>query len=50
METGVKNRINGVDIARGIAMICIVIGHLEAWEIWDFKRAVFPFHIPRAPY
>ena len=46
METGVKNRINGVDIARGIAMICIVIGHLEAWELWDFKRAVFPFHVP----
>ena len=43
METKAKKRIGGVDVARGIAMICIVLGHLGRWEI---IRVVFPFHVP----
>ncbi len=46
MQSNSKNRISGIDVARGIAMICIVIGHLEGWDIWGIKKAVFPFHVP----
>ena len=46
METRMKSRSRNVDIARGIAMICIVLGHLEGWDNWALKRAVFPFHVP----
>ncbi|MBR1931112.1 MAG: acyltransferase [Lachnospiraceae bacterium] len=41
MET--KNRIGYVDIARGIAICCIVLGHLGVGEI---NRIVFTFHVP----
>lgn len=36
-------RLQYVDIARGIAMICIVLGHLDNQNI---NRVVFTFHVP----
>ncbi len=38
-----KRRVQYVDIARGLAMICIVLGHLGVWEI---NKIVFTFHVP----
>lgn len=38
-----KNRIQHIDIARGIAIICIVLGHLGNAHI---NRVVFTFHVP----
>lgn len=38
-----KQRIQYVDIARGLAMICIVLGHLGEAQI---NRVVFTFHVP----
>lgn len=38
-----KNRAKDVDIAKGIAIICIILGHLENWSI---NRIVFTFHVP----
>ncbi|MCR4609672.1 MAG: acyltransferase [Eubacterium sp.] len=38
-----KKRINSIDIARGIAMISIVLGHLGNSDI---NRIVFTYHIP----
>ena len=37
------NRLQHVDIARGIAMICIVLGHLG---ISSINKVVFTFHVP----
>lgn len=36
-------RIKYIDIARGIAMLCIVLGHLDNSQI---NRVVFTFHVP----
>ena len=38
-----KNRIQYIDIARGISMVCIVLGHLGEPQI---NRVVFTFHLP----
>lgn len=38
-----KNRLRYVDIAKGIAMICIILGHLGNSYI---NRVVFTFHVP----
>ncbi|MCR5777398.1 MAG: acyltransferase family protein, partial [Lachnospiraceae bacterium] len=38
-----KNRIIPIDIARGIAIICIILGHLGQSSI---NRIVFTFHVP----
>lgn len=38
-----KPRLQYVDIARGIAMICIILGHLGNPSI---NRVVFTFHVP----
>ena len=38
-----KQRFRAVDVARGIAMICIILGHLGSMEI---NRVVFTFHVP----
>ena len=38
-----KRRIQYIDIAKGIAMICIVLGHLGNPQI---NRVVFTFHVP----
>lgn len=38
-----KERIKYIDIARGIAMLCIVLGHLGNSQI---NRVVFTFHVP----
>lgn len=38
-----KKRLEFVDVARGIAMICIIIGHLHIDAI---NRVVFTFHVP----
>ena len=43
LESKGSKRIGLVDVARGIAMICIVLGHLGIWEI---NRVVFTFHVP----
>lgn len=40
-ETGTRMRF--IDVARGIGMICIVLGHLGVPEI---NRIVFTFHVP----
>ena len=36
-------RIRFLDIAKGIGIICIIIGHLQFFAI---KRIVFTFHVP----
>ncbi len=36
-------RVRYIDIARGIAIICIILGHMEIWAI---NRVVFTFHVP----
>lgn len=38
-----KNRIQFIDIARGIAIICIILGHMGSNSI---NRVVFTFHVP----
>lgn len=38
-----NNRIRFIDIAKGIAIICIIIGHLDIKEI---NRFVYTFHVP----
>lgn len=38
-----KDRIQYIDIAKGIAIICIVLGHLG---ISSINRVVFTFHVP----
>ena len=38
-----KKRVGYVDVARGIAMICIVLGHLKVNNI---DRVVYTFHLP----
>lgn len=39
----VQNRLQHIDIAKGISMICIILGHLG---ISDINRVVFTFHVP----
>lgn len=38
-----KKRVGYVDVARGIAMICIILGHLNVNNI---NRVVYTFHLP----
>lgn len=38
-----NNRIQYIDIAKGIAIICIIMGHVGNWNI---NRIVFTFHVP----
>ena len=38
-----ENRIRSVDVARGVAIVCIVLGHLGVDGI---NRVVFTFHVP----
>ena len=38
-----KKRLQYLDIARGIGMICIILGHLGNDTI---NRIVYPFHVP----
>ena len=38
-----KKRIDFIDVAKGISIICIIIGHLSINEI---NRFVFTFHVP----
>ncbi len=38
-----RQRIDYIDLVRGIAMICIIADHLGNNTI---IRAVFPFHVP----
>lgn len=38
-----KNRLRYIDIAKGIAMICVILGHLGSSNI---NRVVFTFHVP----
>lgn len=38
-----ENRLQYVDIAKGIGMICIILGHLSESNI---NRIVFTFHVP----
>ncbi len=38
-----KSRVQFLDIARGIAIICIILGHLNNSLI---NRVVFTFHVP----
>ena len=37
------SRISYIDIARGLSMICIILGHLGSHAI---NRVVYPFHVP----
>ncbi len=41
MEKGIRLRY--IDIAKGISIICIILGHLGVAEI---NRVVFTFHVP----
>lgn len=36
-------RMRYLDVAKGIAMICIILGHQGSWEV---NRLVFTFHVP----
>lgn len=38
-----STRLQYIDIAKGIAMICIILGHLGNASI---NRIVFTFHVP----
>lgn len=38
-----ENRVQYIDVAKGIAMICIILGHLGDANI---NRVVFTFHVP----
>lgn len=38
-----KQRLAEFDIAKGIAIICVILGHLH---IWNIVRVVFTFHMP----
>lgn len=37
------NRLKYIDVARGIAILCIILGHFGIWEV---IRVVFTFHVP----
>lgn len=41
MSTG--KRVKYIDIARGIAILCIILGHFGVYEV---DRVVFTFHVP----
>ncbi len=43
MAKGLTGRLEFVDVAKGIAMICIVLGHMG---ISGINRFVFTFHVP----
>lgn len=43
MNSSAQNRLQYIDIARGIAIICIILGHLGNSGI---NRVVFTFHVP----
>lgn len=43
MQTKNKNRLDTFDIAKGIGIISIVIGHLGIAKI---NRIVFTYHVP----
>lgn len=38
-----NGRVQYIDIAKGIAIICIILGHLGSYQI---NRVVFTFHVP----
>ena len=38
-----KSRLEFIDIARGIAIISIILGHMGSWQI---NRIVFTYHVP----
>ena len=40
---GSTNRTKYIDIARGIAILCIILGHQGKYEI---SKIVFTFHVP----
>ena len=42
-KTARGGRISYIDVAKGISMICIILGHLNCHAI---NRVVFPFHVP----
>lgn len=43
MKVESKQRLDHLDVARGIAMCCVVLGHLGIWKV---NRVVFTFHLP----
>lgn len=44
MEDSFTNkRLPEFDVAKGIAIICVILGHLE---IWNIVRVVYTFHMP----
>lgn len=42
-ESFAKKRLPEFDVAKGIAIICVILGHLE---IWNIVRVVYTFHMP----
>lgn len=38
-----KQRVDYLDVARGIALICIILGHFQSGEL---NRVVYTFHVP----
>ena len=38
-----SNRIEYIDIAKGMAILCVIMGHM-GWEYAD--RIIYPFHMP----
>lgn len=45
METQIKKRIDWIDIAKGIAIICTIIGHIAPFG-GNVRNLIFSFHMP----
>ena len=45
METQIKKRIDWLDIAKGIAIICTIIGHIAPFG-GNVRNLIFSFHMP----
>ena len=45
METQIKKRIYWLDIAKGIAIICTIIGHIAPFGR-NVRNLIFSFHMP----
>lgn len=39
-----KRRIQWIDSARGIAMLCVIFGHMNIGSVWN--KIIFSFHMP----